>query len=124
MAGTPVFNDAVLIERCMDDPAFAIEVVDLFVTSAQESLAAAQTLAAQGDTTALSHWAHKIKGSAGNVAAEPLAAAAAQLEARARAGEPFDRLRDQLQHICREIRTVIEESAPLKQRLRQKAGQA
>jgi HPt (histidine-containing phosphotransfer) domain-containing protein len=90
---TPTFSARALLERCLGNPAVAAMVLQSFERQLAHDLGeiTAAVRAADGPRTA--RCAHALKGAAGAVAADALAAVAADIETRARATSPdFDAL--------------------------------
>jgi HPt (histidine-containing phosphotransfer) domain-containing protein len=84
--GTPV--DWKEFMRSMDgDELLAKELVDLFIESGDESLAAILSALGMRDYAAVSEQAHSLKGASANLRATATALAAAKLEAAARSGD-------------------------------------
>ena len=74
--------------KSMDgDETLARELVDLFIESGDESLAAIVSALGMRDYAAVGEQAHSLKGASANLRAVATAAAAARLEAAARAGD-------------------------------------
>ncbi|HEU4628028.1 MAG TPA: response regulator [Steroidobacteraceae bacterium] len=69
------------------DEVLARELVDLFIESGDETLAAIVTALGMRDYAAVSEQAHSLKGASANLRATATATAAAKLEAAARAGD-------------------------------------
>jgi two-component system sensor histidine kinase/response regulator len=69
------------------DETLARELVDLFIESGDESLAAIVAALGMRDYAAVSAQAHSLKGASANLRATATASAAAQLEAAARSGD-------------------------------------
>jgi two-component system, sensor histidine kinase and response regulator len=79
-ATTPVFDRDALLERLGGDPSLAFEIVQLFIEDCPVQLAAIQGAVAARDAKAVRATAHALKGSAGNLGASALLAAARALE--------------------------------------------
>jgi len=62
------------------DQELLAEMINLFVEDAPNLIAAMRTALQKGDLLALERSAHSLKGAAGNLSAQPTAAAALQLE--------------------------------------------
>jgi CheY-like chemotaxis protein/HPt (histidine-containing phosphotransfer) domain-containing protein len=74
--------------KSMDgDEVLARELVDLFIESGDESLAAIVSALGMRDYAAVSEQAHSLKGASANLRATATASAAAKLEAAARTGD-------------------------------------
>jgi PAS domain S-box-containing protein len=85
-ASAPVDWTAFL--KSMDgDETLARELVDLFIESGDETLAAILNALGANDFAAVSEQAHSLKGASANLRATATAQAAARLEAAARAGD-------------------------------------
>ena len=76
----PVFDRQALLTRLGGDEALIQKFVTMFFDSADEHLKLLQQAAEAGDSDQMRAKAHAIKGSAGNVGACALSAAAAELE--------------------------------------------
>ena len=74
--------------KSMDgDESLARELVDLFIESGDETLAAILNALGANDYAAVSEQAHSLKGASANLRATATAQAAARLEAAAKAGD-------------------------------------
>lgn len=82
-----VFDLAGLLERSMDDPALAREIVEAFLTEVGPLHAALVRHLCAEDAGQARGTAHSIKGAAANAGAPRVGSLAAVIEARARAGE-------------------------------------
>ena len=82
----PVHWEA-LFESIDRDLVFAGELVDLFIASGDRALAAIAAALASGDFAAMRESAHALKGASANLRAPAAAAAAAELETAAEAGD-------------------------------------
>jgi CheY-like chemotaxis protein/HPt (histidine-containing phosphotransfer) domain-containing protein len=69
------------------DEALARELIDLFIESGDETLAAIVAALGMRDYTAVGEQAHSLKGASANLRATATASAAAKLEAAARSGD-------------------------------------
>ena len=81
-----VFDEATLHQRVGDDPAFLRELLSAFVGTIDEHVVALLAAATRGDAAAVVMHAHIIQGTAANVSAGVLTAAAAALERTAADG--------------------------------------
>jgi HPt (histidine-containing phosphotransfer) domain-containing protein len=81
-----------------NDEAMTRELIDLFVSSGDESLAAIADAAGRGDCATIKHQAHSLKGASANLHATGANRAAAILESAARQGsvDELVRLSDEL----------------------------
>jgi HPt (histidine-containing phosphotransfer) domain-containing protein len=70
----------------VDDAALQQELLELFVTSGQASLAEIDRAASARDMLAITKAAHRLKGSSGHVFATAVNRCATEIEAAARAG--------------------------------------
>ena len=97
-ARQPVFDRKALLERLGGNESLVERFIAMFVKSADEHLALLDQGLAEGDPDLVRSKAHAIKGSAGNVGACALAAAAADLDRTIREGalERQQELRDRL----------------------------
>ena len=77
-----------LKKRCLDDDAFVRELVAVFQKHGTGLLEQLRTAATAGLMPVAQKHAHTLKGSAANLAAEPLRAAALAAENAARTGDP------------------------------------
>jgi signal transduction histidine kinase/CheY-like chemotaxis protein/HPt (histidine-containing phosphotransfer) domain-containing protein len=91
----PIFDTAVLAELPMvadgTDPDFALSVLDQFLEVSAQTLARCQAAIAAADGETILREAHTLKSSSAQVGAQALAACAAELEERLRAGLPIGR---------------------------------
>lgn len=69
-----------LRELAARDPSGIAELVGMFLSDARERIDSAATAAARGDLTAVSHTAHSLQGSSGNLAATAMRVLCAELE--------------------------------------------
>jgi HPt (histidine-containing phosphotransfer) domain-containing protein len=76
-----------LLDRCMSDSAFAVEMLGLFAGQTPTLLAEVEAALAAGDTVKTAKAAHAIKGSAANMSAEAVRAAALRVEELGKAGD-------------------------------------
>jgi signal transduction histidine kinase/DNA-binding response OmpR family regulator len=81
-AGHPVDWPA-LLASVEGDEAFVCDLVDAFVTTGNQELAAIATALRTGDTDSLRQSAHTLKGASANMRASAVTAAAAELESAA-----------------------------------------
>jgi len=75
------------VEEFAGDRDFFLQVLDGFIRNVEGQLAVIREAAASGDAETVRKTAHAIKGGAANLAAEPLAAIAAQIEQLGKAGD-------------------------------------
>jgi CheY-like chemotaxis protein/HPt (histidine-containing phosphotransfer) domain-containing protein len=91
----PIFDTSVLAELPMvadgTDPDFALSVLDQFLEMSAQALARCETAIASADGETIVREAHTLKSSSAQVGALALAACAAELEERLRAGLPMAR---------------------------------
>ena len=76
-----------LLETTGGDPAFVADLLDTFTEEVPATLAGLRPAIAAGDAETVRRGAHTIKSNAATFGASALAAACAELEARARSGE-------------------------------------
>lgn len=99
----PDFDWHQLNQLAGEDVDFAIELLDIFLKDAQNSLTLIERAIAAQSTQALEDSAHALKGASVNVGANAIAQIAQQLEQSARKGsvaqakERFQELRDRIQ---------------------------
>jgi CheY-like chemotaxis protein len=86
-AETPPLNVETLRTRCMGMLEIAETLLGDFEQGVLESVEQIARCAAQGDARATAETAHSLKGEAGTMAAEPLRALAAEIEAAGKAGD-------------------------------------
>jgi HPt (histidine-containing phosphotransfer) domain-containing protein len=92
--GEPVFDSGRLLERTGHDRSFALELIEVFATSARETLQRMEAALAGGEhADALRGLAHTLKGSAAAVTAESVALAATAMERAAGTGEAITAIR-------------------------------
>ncbi len=77
---TPPIDIPLLLDRCMDDAALAIMVLESFSQQAASDLAELSSSLERNDAEGLSRRAHALKGSSGAIAAAALMNAACRLE--------------------------------------------
>jgi two-component system, sensor histidine kinase and response regulator len=85
-AAAPVDWSA-LLQSTDGDEEMARELIELFIASGDETLAAIATALGKSDYAAVGAQAHSLKGASASLRAKPAATAAARLEAAARAGD-------------------------------------
>lgn len=76
-----------LLERCLGNVAFAERILAKFIQKFAEDLERLETSASAGDAEAATLVAHRLKGSAANVAAAELAWRLSEIEQLSRDGE-------------------------------------
>ncbi|HMN41745.1 MAG TPA: Hpt domain-containing protein [Phycisphaerales bacterium] len=76
----PAIDVPLLLDRCMDDAALAIMVLESFRNQAESDLAELDACVGKNDSEAVSRRAHALKGTSGAVAASTLMDAACRLE--------------------------------------------
>src|SRR5205807_9320610 len=114
--GSAVMLWAQLNESCGEDPEFAREVIDEFLSTAPPMLERIERKRDEGDARGMAMSAHALKGSSRAIGAEALAAACAALEDAGKDGrtaeasvlsdrtaKEFERLRALLQAHLQEI---------------------
>lgn len=74
------FDLVELSDRCLGDPDFISEMLNLFRNQTPPTLVRLQQAVTSGDVGQASSAAHRLKGSAGNIAAKQLLAALVGLE--------------------------------------------
>lgn len=74
------FDEARLVAQLGDDPGFVRELVVMFYDSAEPLMAALEQALADGDVSAASRTAHRLKGSVANFAADRARELAARIE--------------------------------------------
>ncbi|HEX5242503.1 MAG TPA: Hpt domain-containing protein, partial [Tepidisphaeraceae bacterium] len=97
---------ASLLHRCLGRPDFAEKVLSKFRVQSVETLQALVNALDQNNAEATTRGAHTLKGMAATVAAEPLRLAAAEAEAKARAGQ-WDAVRQQLDTLREELDSCL-----------------
>lgn len=90
-----VWDKAAMLERLMNDHALLGKGVALFLEDTPPRLESLHTALREGDGARVKKIAHALKGSAANVGADTLSAAAGAIEASAEAGD-FEKARTQL----------------------------
>lgn len=91
MPDTPLIDPAALESlRALGDESFLQEIIDIFLDDTPTRITELRTSLASGDQGTFARAAHSIKGSASNLGAEPLRAAAATLENDAQQAIPAD----------------------------------
>jgi HPt (histidine-containing phosphotransfer) domain-containing protein len=85
--GAPVLDRDGLLERSMDDPELAREVLDTFLKECAELSAALSQALSATDPQASYAAAHSLKGAAGNAGAVRVRDIAKDIEGHARAGD-------------------------------------
>jgi signal transduction histidine kinase/sensor domain CHASE-containing protein/DNA-binding response OmpR family regulator/GAF domain-containing protein/HPt (histidine-containing phosphotransfer) domain-containing protein len=91
---------------------------ELLLKFAEQASELTSTLAeamTSGDLNSAQQTVHNIKGMAGNLSVQALFSAAKQLEDQLRLGLNDDRCRDQLDHLEKEVRRLVEVVATLRQ---------
>jgi HPt (histidine-containing phosphotransfer) domain-containing protein len=102
---TRPFESEKLLEEWCDNPGFVVKIISAFMGESRndiENLAAAFEC---NDPARMASYAHRLKGAAATIEAEPLRAEAARLESLGRAGETeqarasIDRLRAEFERL-------------------------
>jgi CheY-like chemotaxis protein len=101
-----------LFEIAGDDTEFAAELVSAFVMGGEEAILELRAAAYRQDLDQLSRAAHKLKGASNNLHIDRLAALAADVETRARAGGRND-WSEELKMISAEFERVGEQMRSL-----------
>jgi two-component system sensor histidine kinase/response regulator len=110
-----VFARQTALDRFNGEEQLLEEVVELFVSDAPNRLADVRTSLEQGDPKRLQNAAHSLKGSAGYVGAERVAAQAMKLEELGRRGdlsaalEAFGQLEREIEELKRAVADVMPE---------------
>jgi CheY-like chemotaxis protein/HPt (histidine-containing phosphotransfer) domain-containing protein len=110
-----VFARQTALDRFNGEEQLLEEVVELFVSDAPNRLADVRTSLEQGDPKRLQNAAHSLKGSAGYVGAERVAAQALKLEELGRRGdlsaalEAFGQLEREIEQLKRAVADVMPE---------------
>ena len=114
---TMILDYEELLHRCMGKPNVVHRVLNRFEETAPEIAARIEPLLSSGDTEQASKEAHSLKGASANLAAEPLRAAAAEVErlcklgADAAALSAVPQLQLELERCMGEIRRTLVERA-------------
>ncbi len=87
--GAPIDTE-LLIARCMGNAEFAVSLLDEMEKTGANRVRDIARHAAAGNTVAAAEAAHSLKGAAGIIAAEPLRAIAAEIEAAGKSGRLED----------------------------------
>ncbi|WP_242492650.1 PAS domain S-box protein [Methanolobus psychrotolerans] len=82
-----IFNKKSFMERMMDDIDLARRLIDIFLKDAPMQLDALKKAIDTGEMEGVNQYAHKIKGSSGNIGAEDLSKTAADMESLSKAGK-------------------------------------
>lgn len=106
-----VFNYTVLVDRLLGDKPMADEILAVFLTDLEDQVQQLTIFMERADAVSAAGQAHKIKGAAGNVGAEPLREIAQAIETAARNNffDEFNRLKPELLSRYREVRNAIKE---------------
>jgi len=91
-----------LLESTDGDEVMARELVDIFIASGDETLAAIAVALGKADYASVGAQAHSLKGASASLRAQAAAAAAAQLEAAAKASDS-----DKVSLLAAEVRNVV-----------------
>lgn len=106
MADLPVIDPATIENlRALSDgdsSEFLREIGEMFISDTPQRIAELEESLATGDATRFTRAAHSIKGSAANLGASCLQAAAAQLEHQSKQG-PLAEVRPQLERVKAEF---------------------
>jgi Amt family ammonium transporter len=86
-AHSPPINTEVLLARCMGNVSFALVLLSELEANGRKQVEVIMEHAAKNEWEAAAEAAHSLKGAAAILGAEPLRAAAAEIEATARCGE-------------------------------------
>jgi len=92
-----------------DDPEFIKELLQLYLTDAQERVAALQAASVPLQWETIAHEAHQLKGASANVGAEGIRALAQQLEELARAQTEPAQVQQLIQQVVAAIAQVAQE---------------
>jgi HPt (histidine-containing phosphotransfer) domain-containing protein len=83
----PVFDQAGLLARLMDDKDLAQEVIACFLLDTPKQIAALCVYLETGDAPSVRRQAHTLSGASANVGGEALRAVAIEMETAAKAGD-------------------------------------
>jgi HPt (histidine-containing phosphotransfer) domain-containing protein len=83
---TPL-DRARLLEMFEDEPLIITKLLNLFIEETRADMAGLVAACGSSDSARIAFLAHRVKGAAANIAAEPLRREAARLEALGRKGE-------------------------------------
>ena len=83
----PVFDQAGMLSRLLDDEELAQSVADSFLEDMPRRIAVMKTMLAAGDITGAQREAHTIKGASASMGAERMRAVAADMETAAKTGD-------------------------------------
>lgn len=86
-SAAPAFDRALALERCADDEALLLHLIETLPAEAREQTTALADALAAADARQVRHHAHRLKGSLQYIAAEPAEAAATAIERSAVAGD-------------------------------------
>ncbi len=106
------FDYEALLARCAENASLAREIVTKFITRTPQELRELEEALEKGDADAVSAHAHRLKGAAATLSAEPLRAAAAALESLGKSGqmaggpEQFARLRQAFAHLAEAVEST------------------
>jgi HPt (histidine-containing phosphotransfer) domain-containing protein len=107
MSDQPVLDPATIasLRELSDDGEFLKEIAGIFLSDTPDRIAELETSQAAGDTVTFTRAAHSIKGSAANIGATTLGAAASRLEAASKA-IPLGQLTPQIEDVKAEFAVV------------------
>ena len=81
------FDKSSLLDRLCGDEELAREIVGIFLEDSPQQIASLKDALERNDAEGVRLYAHSLKGSSGNVAAQALHAVALQLEQAGRSGD-------------------------------------
>jgi histidine phosphotransfer protein HptB len=115
--GQSLFDKQELLDRCLDDTEFAVEMLEIFAKQVPEQMAKLTTAMSQGQTQDAAKAAHAMKGTAGNLAAKRLHVAMAEIEKTLRLDD-LDKAQQILSIVQREADGALGEVPAMIQQLK------
>jgi HPt (histidine-containing phosphotransfer) domain-containing protein len=102
------FDRTVLLERCMGNASLAEKLISVLLVSLPRDKSALQTAIDDGDLARTASVAHRLRGAASNVGANPLSEAAKQLEQSAKATSSISDVQERWQTLAKHIDGLIQ----------------
>jgi CheY-like chemotaxis protein len=107
-AQLPAFDVDRALERARNKPTLLKKLVTVFLQAMPDSLAEIETALELNDTAKLEHAAHRLRGAAVTICAEPVAEVAKKLEHTGIGVEP-DRMREAIQELQARVSELVSE---------------
>lgn len=103
-----ILNQSLLLQRCLGDQALAHKLIGALVVRLPTELQSLVDAIHSSDWQVAARLAHRLKGTAANMAAAPLAEAAAKLESEARSSSDPTKCLELLEQLQFRVQQLLE----------------